>query len=272
MTRAMAEVSSVCRWSAVCRAIRPRTTTPSASSTLRTRWASSGLKRPSSAAAASARFPSCSSWRARLASSNCSARPWRPCWAERIPSVTAASASPKRSMTARIPQRKARACHCRGSSPTSAPLRRAASARASAVSKWPRVYWNADSATSRVKRAALSRVCSTACSASSSSCCAWPGAAGDHEVVEQQGKQACPQVRRQPGEVEGPAARLRAHLGGDREQAGDAEADLGLLPGRQRLAQRTVGEGLCLLASGGGVQEDGGAGHQGAAQRVTPRW
>ena len=95
-----------------------------------------------------------------------------------------------------------------------------------------------------------------------------PGATGDHEVVEQQGEQACPQVRRHPGEVEGPAARLRAHLGGDGEQAGDAEADLGLLQGRQRLTQRTVGEGLCLLASGGGVQQDGGAGHQGAAQRV----
>ena len=86
--------------------------------------------------------------------------------------------------------------------------------------------------------------------------------------MEQQGEQPCPQVRRHPGEVEGPAARLRAYLGGDGEQAGDAEADLGLLQGRQRLAQRTVGEGLRLLASGGGVQEDGGAGHQGAAQRV----
>ena len=95
-----------------------------------------------------------------------------------------------------------------------------------------------------------------------------PGAAGDHDVVKQQGKQACPQVRRQPGEVEGPAARLRAHLGGDREQTGDAEPDLGLLQSRQRLAQRTVGEGLRLLAPGRGVQQDGGAGHQGTAQRV----
>jgi len=33
-----------CRWSAVCGAIRPRTTTLSASSTLRTRWTSSGAE------------------------------------------------------------------------------------------------------------------------------------------------------------------------------------------------------------------------------------
>ena len=58
---------------------------------------------------------------------------------------------------------------------TSALLRKAASTRASAVSKWPQVYWNADSATSRLKRAALSRVSSTARSASLSSCCACPG-------------------------------------------------------------------------------------------------
>ena len=97
-------------------------------------------------------------------------------------------------------------------------------------------------------------------------CLAW--ADGDDQAVEELDEQPRTQVRRQPGEVERPAARLGAYLGRNREQAGDAEPDLGLLPGRERLAQRAVGEGLRLHASARGAQEDGGAGHQRAAQRM----
>ena len=67
---ATAAVIAAWRWSAVCMATRPRATTASASSTLTTRWASSGRKRPSSAAAASASCPSCTSWRAWWVSNN----------------------------------------------------------------------------------------------------------------------------------------------------------------------------------------------------------
>ena len=56
-----------------------------------------------------------------------------------------------------------------------APLRRAASVRASAVSKWPRVYCNMASASSMVNRAALSWVAPTASLASSTCCWAWSG-------------------------------------------------------------------------------------------------
>ena len=59
---------------------------------------------------------------------------------------------------------------------------------------------------------------------------------GDHQVVEQLSEEAGPQVRRQPCQGERPATRLGAHLGRYREEAGDAETNLGLLLRRERLA------------------------------------
>ena len=60
----------------------------------------------------------------------------------------------------------------------------------------------------------------------------------------------------QIGEVQGEASGADTDLRRDREHAGDAEADLRLLQGGKRLAERTVGERDRLLAVAGDMQRD----------------
>jgi len=145
-----------------------------------------------------------------------------------MPSVTAASASPKRvhdgqdsrsGKAAGLPL----AVGGGGSSPTLGAAAQPGVDEGEALSsKWPRVYWKRGfSHLEGEARAALfAGLFDGPLRLPPRNCCGLPGAAGDHEVVEQQGEQARPQVRRQPGEVEGPGGTTSArNLGGDGEQA-----------------------------------------------------
>ena len=88
------------------------------------------------------------------------------------------------------------------------------------------------------------------------------GAAADEQVVEQRGEVLGAQLRRQLGKRERLSARGDPRVGRDAEHARDAEEHLGLLLGRQRVAQLRVGERARLVDAARGVEQDGALGEQ----------
>src|SRR5579864_2319655 len=81
-------------------------------------------------------------------------------------------------------------------------------------------------------------------------------AAGGDEIVEETGEVAGAERLGEVGKTQGETSGPDSDLGGDREHAGDAEADFCLLQCRERLAERAVGERDRLLAVAGEVQRD----------------
>ena len=119
------------------------------------------------------------------------------------------------------------------------------------------------------RRAPASRLARAASRASPRRLARFWGAPLDEQVVDEAREVAAPKLGRQPRQCERTSSRFYPDVGREREHAGDAQPNFGLLVCRQHLAQDTIDERLALCGTARGMQRERGLGREPSAQRVV---